>query len=53
MECVLNYEAIGSCELFRIEKYETLIAFREDLARAIVNSGATGLEFYDAESYSC
>lgn len=48
----LNYEEIGNCELFRIEKYETLIAFREDLAQAIINAKCTGLEFFEADGYS-
>jgi hypothetical protein len=47
----LDYAKSNNELLFRLEHCESLLLFREDLARAIINKGCTGIAFYDAEGY--
>jgi hypothetical protein len=48
----LDYSKIKDNLLFRIEGCETLLVFREDLAKSILNNRCTGLAFYNAEGFS-
>jgi len=47
----LDYSKINDEIIFRLQGFETLLIFREDIAQAIVNKHIRGVQFINAEGY--